>query len=282
MSKAAKQLCVSNPVVTKAVADLEHAMGVRLLDRTPRGVEVTIYGRALLDRGLVAFDELRQAVKQIELLANPAAGELRIGSPIAIAAGFVSAVIERLSVQYPQVVFQLFALGADSANHLLDERKVDLVVNRVFGPNVSDSMHVEVLYDEPFVVAAGAQTPWARRRRLTLDELVNERWTLPPPDTLFGAAVTEAFNASGLTVPKTVVVTPAIPVRQALLATGGFLTIIPRSALTFPAKNPNVAILPVKLPLRSIPIGAITLKNRTPNPLVQLFINCAREVVRGL
>jgi DNA-binding transcriptional LysR family regulator len=90
MSKAATHLAVSNPVVTRAIADLEHALQVRLLDRGPTGIEPTIYGRALLDRSLVAFDELRQAVKDIELLSNPTAGELRIGSPVAIAAGVLS------------------------------------------------------------------------------------------------------------------------------------------------------------------------------------------------
>jgi DNA-binding transcriptional LysR family regulator len=53
MSKAARHLAVSNPVVTKAVADLERTLGVRLLDRTPHGTEITVYGRALLDRGLI-------------------------------------------------------------------------------------------------------------------------------------------------------------------------------------------------------------------------------------
>jgi DNA-binding transcriptional LysR family regulator len=58
MAKAARQLSVSNPVVSKAVADLEHALDARLLDRGAQGVEPTIYGRALLDHALCVFDEL--------------------------------------------------------------------------------------------------------------------------------------------------------------------------------------------------------------------------------
>ena len=83
-SKAARQLAVSNPVVSKAIADLEHTLGVRLLDRSPHGVEPTIFGRALLDRGVIAFDELRQAVKHVDFLSDPTAGEVRIGASITL------------------------------------------------------------------------------------------------------------------------------------------------------------------------------------------------------
>ena len=57
-------------------------IGVRLLDRHRQGVEPTEYGRALLDGGVAVFDDLRQAVKNIEFLADPTAGEVRIGSII--------------------------------------------------------------------------------------------------------------------------------------------------------------------------------------------------------
>ena len=89
MGKAANQLSVSQPAISKAVADMEAALGVKLLDRNPRGVVPTIYARALLDRGLAAFDELKQGIEQVDFLADPATGELRIGSTIAIATGFL-------------------------------------------------------------------------------------------------------------------------------------------------------------------------------------------------
>src|SRR3954447_4929834 len=79
MAKAARHLAVSQPVVSAAIADLEQAIGVRLLDRNRQGIEPTIYGRALLKHGAVAFDALKQGVKEIEFLADPTAGELRIG-----------------------------------------------------------------------------------------------------------------------------------------------------------------------------------------------------------
>src|SRR5262245_36451355 len=109
MGRAAAQLAVSQPAISKTIADMEHTLGVRLLDRTPHGVEPTIYGRALLDRSLSAFDELRQGVKHIEFLANPMAGELRIGSSVAIGTGFGAALIDQLSRRHPGIVFHVMA-----------------------------------------------------------------------------------------------------------------------------------------------------------------------------
>lgn len=282
MTKAASQLSVSNPVISKAIADLEHTLGVRLLDRSPQGVEPTIYGRALLDRGLVAFDELRQAVKHIEFLADPTAGELRIGASLFIGSSIVTAVINQLSQRYPRLVFHVLAGEAGLTYRALEERKVDLVIARIFAPVAEDLLRAEILHDEFDVVAAGAQNPWTRRRRVKLADLMNEHWTLPPPESLSGSIAAEAFRASGLDIPRTTVVSVATPVRNALIATGRFLTIVPNSALTFRADNPALKRLPIDLPTTRRPVGIITLKNRTLNPVAQLFIDCAREVVKPL
>src|SRR5262245_57530081 len=85
MSKAAERLGTAQPALSRSIAELEHALGVRLLDRGPRGVAPTNYGRALIKRGAAVFDELRQSVKDIEFLSDPTAGELRIGTGAAVA-----------------------------------------------------------------------------------------------------------------------------------------------------------------------------------------------------
>ena len=97
MGRAAERLAVSPPSVSKAIADMEHAVGVRLLDRTSKGVEATAYGRALLRHGVGAFDELRQGIQEIESLADPSVGEVRVGCPDVFASGLLSAIIDRFS-----------------------------------------------------------------------------------------------------------------------------------------------------------------------------------------
>ena len=70
MAKAAKQLAISQPAVSRAIDDLEKTLGVPLFDRTARGIEPTQYGRALLRRGVAVFDELKQRVQEIAHLAH--------------------------------------------------------------------------------------------------------------------------------------------------------------------------------------------------------------------
>src|SRR5882762_10891577 len=107
MGKAAQRLNTVQPAISRSIAELEHALGVRLLDRNRQGVKPTEYGRALLDGGTAVFDNLRQSVKTIEFLADPTVGEVRIGCNPFLAASFVSAVVDRLSRRYPRMVFRL-------------------------------------------------------------------------------------------------------------------------------------------------------------------------------
>src|SRR3984893_7246961 len=79
MAKASAHLSISHPVISKTISDLERTLGVRLFDRTAQGVALTAYGRALLKCGVTVFDEMRQGLQQLELLADPASRGLRVG-----------------------------------------------------------------------------------------------------------------------------------------------------------------------------------------------------------
>lgn len=282
MSKAARVLSVSNPVVSKAIADLEHTMGVRLLDRTPHGVEPTVFGRALLDRGLVAFDELRQAVKDIDFLADPTAGEVRVGASIAVATTFGAAVVDRLVRRHPRMTIQVTAAEPAATFRALEERRVDLGIVRLYSPVSEGQMDAEILYEEPWVVVTNARNPWARRRRIVLADLMDETWALPPRDSLTGALLSEAFAAQGLAYPRATVITNTLPVRRAMLASGKFLSVFPALALKFPAPDPSIKALPIELPTTRGSIGIVTLRNRTLSPVTQLFIQTARDAARAL
>ena len=282
MTKAAQQLAISVPVVSKAIAELEHTVGVPLLDRSPQGVEPTAYGRALMQRSVIAFEELRQGIKDIEFLSDPTAGEVRVGTTPPLSASFISAVIDRLSRRHPRIVFRVVAEGNESQRRRLTERGVDVLITRKLGPIDEEQVSFEFLFESPYFVAAGANNPWVRRRRIELAELMDELWALPPPDDAFGSFVVEAFRASELGLPRVSVVALALEMRANLLKTGRYLTIMPEFWLQFPERHPFIKILPVELAIASGPIGIMTLKNRALSPVVQLFIETAREVAKPL
>ena len=164
----------------------------------------------------------------------------------------------------------------------MSQRNVDILIARKFGAVSDERSSFEPLYDNPYVVAAGANNPWARRRKIELADLVNERWALPPPDTLVGSVVVTAFRACGLDFPRVNVVTVPHEVRYGLLATGSYLSVFPISMLNFPSKHPGLKQLPIELQVPRMPIGIFRLKDRTSSPVAQLFIDCAREVAQAL
>ena len=282
MGKAAQILNTTQPNVSRSIGELEQALGVRLLDRHRQGIEPTEYGRALLDCGAAAFDDLRQGVRNIAFLADPTAGELRIGTTTFLAASFVSALVDRLSRRYPRIVFHLVTGYTETLHQELAERNVDLLIIRGSGPIADPRYDFEFLFDDSYVVAAGAQNQWGRRRRIEIAELVNELWVLPPPDSVIGSIVMDAFRTSGLDYPRVSVVTDCPHMRISLLATGRFVTIFPASAFRFLAKRSELRILPVELPTARRPNGIVTLKNRALSPVAKLFIGCAREVAKPL
>jgi DNA-binding transcriptional LysR family regulator len=131
MAKAAAQLGVSTPSVSDVIADLEHALGVRLLDRTPKGVVPTRYGQALLSRSHAAFDELRQGIRDIEFISDPAAGEIRIGCSESLLA-FLGEVIERLAEQHPRMRFHVQQTHWPTVKFPeLHQRQIDLAFARL-------------------------------------------------------------------------------------------------------------------------------------------------------
>jgi DNA-binding transcriptional LysR family regulator len=282
MGKAAADLAISQPSVSKAIAAVEHAIGLRLLDRGTHGIEPTIYGRALLKCGVAVFDELRQGVRELEFLTDPTAGELRIGCTETMAAGFVSTIIDRMSRQYPRAVFHL--VPADSItlmNRELRQRTIELVVTSTSGLTPGEDANVEILFDDRFIVMVDAENKWGRRRKITLAGLLNELWVLPPAESIPGRSIAQVFRASGLDPPRVHMVSFSLPLHYHLLATGRFVTMLPVSMLHF-GKHLSLKSLPVELRGDPYPTGIITLKSRTLSPLAQLFITCAREVAKPL
>lgn len=280
MGKAATILNSTQPNITRSIAALEHTLGVRLLDRDHRGVEPTDFGRALVKRSLIAFDELRASVKDIEFLADPTAGEIRIGSITYLAASFVTAVIDRLSLGYPRMSFDVLAGDTATLNRALTDRNVDFVLAQRFGAFSDEQFNFEKLYEERYVVLASAKNRWVRRKKVELADLLDEPWTLSSPETVIGLVAKEAFSSSGLPHPRVTVTTFPKEMRMNLLLTDRFLTISPTSDLRLPTKRPEFKPLPVKLPIAPIPIGVITLRNRPLNKVGEIFLDHARGVAR--
>jgi len=281
MGKAARRLDMSQPAVSKAIADLEHTLGVRLVLRTQKGIEPTPYGLALVKRGVAMFNELRQGVQDIEFLADPTAGELRIGATEPLAVAIVAPVIEQLSRQYPRMAFQVVGGDLLGTYRNIEERNVEFVISRVSGA-LPDGCAAETLFYDSMVVATGANNPLTRRRKIELSELVDEPWTQQLADNHFGWLVANAFQAAGLSPPRMTISSSYLMLRYELLAAGRLLTVVPGFSLKLPRKHSFLRALPVELPHSRHPVAIITLKNRELSPLAQLFCERVRAITKPL
>lgn len=278
MGKAAGRFNMSQPAVSKAIADLEKTLGVRLLNRSRRGAEPTPHGAALIKCGIAIFEELQKGVQDLDLLSDPTAGEVRIGTTEPIAAAIVSPVINQLSRQYPRMSFHVVTAERSLLCRELTERNVELAIFRMAAP-LGREHSSEVLFEDSSVVAVGAKNPLTRWRKIALADLMNERWVLGPTDSYVGSFQADIFRACGLSLPRLTVSTASTSLRNELLSTGRFLTILPRFHLMLPRRHPALRPLQVRLPDTRLPIAIVTLKNRVLSPIALMFIEHVRALV---
>jgi DNA-binding transcriptional LysR family regulator len=260
ISKAADSLATSRPVVSRTIANLERTLGV---------LAVTV------------FDDVRQGMQEIEFLADPTAGEVRIGCNETATGGLVAAAIDRLSLRYPRLIFHM-ELGTHDVLQLesLRERKCELVVARAIAPQ--PDMAAEVLFHEQLFVWVSPKSKWLGRRQIGVAELVEEPWILTSFDVQPCAPLFEAFRSVGLSPPIPRITGTSFALRNSLMASGPYLTLIPGSMLEFGPKPSSINVLPIVLPRWQSPNAIVTLKNRTLSPVAQLLIGCIRELAAPL
>jgi DNA-binding transcriptional LysR family regulator len=285
MAKAAAHLSVTQPAISQSIADLEGVTGVRLLDRGPRGVALTVYGEALMRRSVEALDALKQGMRDIEFLVDPGSGEVSVGADMSyIAGGFMSAIIERLARLHPKIavhVVETTTTAAAPAFRELRNREVDIMLGRLSSLLADDDLQVEPLRDEAIVVVANARSQWAGRRKIALKELADEPWILAPGQNIARSLVEDAFRGQGLTLPRPQVTTYSMQLRMQLLAGGRYLTVFTDTTVRYSAGRWSLKILPVELG-RRLPVAAVMLKHRTLTPAAQAFLESARAVTGSM
>jgi DNA-binding transcriptional LysR family regulator len=282
MGRAAAVLNMSQPAISKSVAYLERTVGVRLLDRGRYGVEPTPYGRALVKRGASVFDELRRGVQDIASLADPTSGEVRMGGSEHTISAIYAPLVRRFSQQYPRMSFHIVAGDLRSLSQELDARRIDFLVSRVYKPPPSEEHSIEPLFEDRLVVVTTASSPLARRKRIAPADLLDHPWTLQPRENSFGGLALDTLQAAGLGLPRIMVETTSIAVRDQMLATGRYLTMVPRFCVLLQPKARSLRVLPVKLPDIPTHVAIFTLKNRSLGSAVELFIKGVRTLTRPL
>lgn len=282
IAKAGRRLAVSQPAISKAIANMESVLGIRLLDRDAQGIQPTPYGLALVSRGRAVIDELRQGVADIKFLADPTAGNLKLGATEPLAAALIVPVVDRLIQDFPKMTFDVIPGETWSLFRRIVDREIEFGVMRVTPGEVEAHIATEILFHDTIVVAAEINSPWLRRRKVQLADLMEEPWILPPLDEYFGGIIAEAFRAQDVALPRLALSTVSRGLANGLLSTGRYFTVLPGFALKLPQTHPFLKALPIDFPSSRRPIAIATLKGRSLSPLAQFFIERIRAVAQPL
>lgn len=282
MAKAASHLGMSQPAVSEAIASLETALGVRLLDRYAQGVKSTIYADALLKRGQVVFDELRQGINDIEFLTNPEVGEIRVACAEFLSADLLPRAISQFSQRYPHVIFSVVQQDTTTLeNRELQDRVVDIVLARIPKNFVDDDLNVEVLFEDLHYIVAGETSRWVSRQNIALAELANESWIIPP-SSIVEKLLRVEFERRDIRLNVTVNAA-SILLRNQLLSTGRYVSVMPSSLLSGNAGQWPIKALEVDdVRLTPPPISLVTLKRRTLSPVVERFVEHLRGIAKSM
>src|SRR4051812_9114304 len=277
MAAVAEQLALSQPAISKAMSEMEHSLGVQLLDRNSRGVALTKSGHVWLERGRAILDEVRQGIIDVDHLSDPTKGEVRVGA-VEPATAVVSEIINSLSRKHPRITFQVLVSDGASILRELRERKLDILITRWFPTSDTDDLTAEILYKASLAVMADHRHPLVRQKELSLRELQDKLWTLSPPDSLLGRLVGDIFRRRKLKLPQASVTTQSMYMRLNLLATGRFLTVLPLTMLRHPSNRAWLRALAVDLGDTAGPNACITLKKRPATGAVKLFVDESRSI----
>lgn len=283
MRKAAAALHLSQPAVSRAMRELENALGVRLLQRGPAGAEATVHGEALVQRARAVFDELHNALQELDWLSDPEAGEVRVGGGDTQQAGVLAQTAQTLLARHGRLRLSFESAQAhDLLGSMLPQRLVDLAIIRPAVQPLPADIDGEALYHEQLHVLVGPEHPLARRRRIALADLIDEHWILSRNERMASSPVVQAFADAGLPMPARVIESGTLSLRHQMLLSGRFVTCMPHTVVPFARRHMGLRVLPVALPRWAEATMVLWLRGRVPAPATTACLDALREAARSL
>jgi DNA-binding transcriptional LysR family regulator len=153
-----------------------------------------------------------------------------------------------------------------------------VVITRAVIARSQPDLDAEVLFHDRIAVVASVTHPLARRRKIALRDLLEERWVIGPSGSFLHDLLMEAFHARGLAMPKATVTTLSIQLRLDLLQSGNFVTADSSSMMNHPGRKGRIKTLPVDLGDLAGPMASVTLRGRQPSGPLKLVLNEARAI----
>jgi len=267
--RAAAELLIAQPSLSRQVARLEQQLGARLLDRTPQGTRLTEAGEVFLPRAKALLRAAQQAAAATRAAAQPS--RIVIGYTPGL---IVTPAVRQLRRQHPDADVQTLHLEWNEPRAALLEHRVDVAVTRL--PLATDGLHVTILYDEPRVLMVPLDHRLAGKESVTLDDIADE--PIPKlPDPAWNAYWRIDPRPDGSPAPDGPLVA-AIEDKNELIAAGDAVAIIP-GGLPAGTIRPDLTTIP----LHGVDPSHVVLATRAGDRsrLVAAFGRSARECLTG-
>jgi DNA-binding transcriptional LysR family regulator len=170
--QAAVELHLSPPALSRRIERLEERVGARLLDRTSRSVRLSVVGEAFVERVRSVLEDLDDAVLGVNELSSGHSGRLTIAAVPSAACGFVPQALARLTGRYPGIRLRLLDGSLQATALAVLGGQADLGIG--FSDDALPGLQVELLGEDPYVLAVPAAHRWAGRRTIRLQDLGDE------------------------------------------------------------------------------------------------------------
>ena len=269
ISRGAERARVSQPAVSKQIKELEAAVGVRLLERLPRGSRLTAGGQILaryVQQLAVLEDEAARALEEFRGLKR---GRLAIGASTTIGAYLLPQVFGEFHRQHPDIELQLEIANTETIQRQLLEGAVEIGLTE--GVIQAEYLDSEVFDEDELVAIAPRGHPLLKQKSVTGRELCREPFILREAGSGTRAVVERALRKHRLTVRPVLALASSEAIKRAVIAGVG-LAIISHLAIGCELQIGSLAIIPVKDLVSRRPLHLQRLQSKSPSPSVSRFL----------
>ncbi len=280
--KAGRELHLTQPAVTAAIAELERTLGVRLFERTSRGVTATAHGESFIRRASAIFGELGRAAEDLEIISRGSRQTLRVGAGGGgWGLGILPAALAKLLEPSLDAYVLIREADEDVLLELLKARKLDLYFSRLSPMRADPDLAFRPLFEDSICVLARHTHPLAGRRKVSWDALADEKWVTPQRGALSFDHIQRTLHKGGLAMPRHVIESASAPVALGMVLQADFLCFGTFHYHANTVLKSMLAVLNVDLPRIAVPFGAVTLRHREPNPLAERLARIVAELARS-
>ncbi|MCU7373939.1 LysR substrate-binding domain-containing protein [Paucibacter sp. O1-1] len=277
LGRAAEFLALTQPAVSKTLAEIERLFELDLFVRSTRGTEPTAYGLAVVRFARSVLSDYERTRDEIAAVASGAAGRTSVGAMVVATPVLLARAVALLKARSAQTTV---AIEEGDLTRLLPRLRVgelDLFVGRLEPGYAAPDLEMEALYEEPMCIVAPAGHGLAGKTRPRWADLVGEPWVMPPPWASSRIKLNQQFYKNGLNPPADIIESASFLVTLNFMQQRRALGFWARSvALHFECQG-LVKVLKIAVGIELPPVGLITMRGRLRTPASEQLMACLRE-----